>query len=90
MSYYLYYYSEKAFEVLNMLGLGEPLTRACVGGLVGAFPLIWHPKICYTEVDEGIFIPRNFLLTSPDDPEGTLFPWWLIPILGALFFGLVL
>ena len=90
MGDFVYSASESFFNLLGALGLGEPIPRACVGGLIGAFPLMWHPRICYTEVDEGIFIPRNWLVTTPDDPNGTLFPWWLIPILGALFFGLVL
>lgn len=90
MTSFLFNASESFFDFLGALGLGQPIPRACVGGLIFSFPVIFHSKFCYTEVDEGIFIPRNWLVTNPSDPDGTLFPWWLIPILGAVLFGLVL
>lgn len=76
--------------ILVTLGLGNPVTRACVGGLLFSVPILFHSRFAYKEIDDGIFIPRNFAVTNPSDPEATFFPWWLIPLLGAALFGLFL
>jgi len=80
---------EFLWDFLGTIGLGSPLARASVGAALGAIPIFLHLPLSYTEVEEGFYIPRKWSLLS-SDPTATAFPWFIFPILGAFFFGLVL
>jgi hypothetical protein len=76
--------------MLAGIGLGSPLARGTVGAVLFSLPIILHSSICYTEVRDGVYIPRPWSLLAPNDENATAFPWYIFPILGARIFGLVL
>ena len=83
-------YYDRLEKILTIIGLDSPLARSCVGAVAFSVPILFHPDFAYREVDEGIFIPRNWAITNPSDPDATLFPYWILPLLGAVVLGMVL
>lgn len=78
---------------LSMVGLGNPWSRALFGAAIGFIPVVLKSGICYNEVSEGIYKPKQFSLLATSeipDSEKTAFPWFIFPVLGALFLALFL
>jgi len=81
----------QTFEQLMVsIGLGSPVARAAVGAAFGGIPILLHFPISYKQVSEGVYLPRSWSLTNPSDENSTAFPWFIFPILGAVFFSLFL
>lgn len=77
-------------NLLSTLYLGEPAARGTLGAVLFSIPILFHWPISYTQVSDGIYMPRAWSLLSPEDESATAFPWYIFPILGALLFGLFL
>lgn len=90
----------QSFEsFLFHIGLGNPIARAAFGAVIFSAPIIMHFPISYYPVQIGadtgnenslFYMPRPWSVTDKGAENGTLFPWFIWPILGALLFGLVL
>lgn len=70
--------------LLNVPGCSTPLGRALVLGGAGA-------GVAYGLRPSISFFPdgrvRPFIVTHPQDPEATMFPWWAYAVVPAVLFG---
>jgi hypothetical protein len=80
---------EALFGLLAKFGLGNPATRAVVGGAAGfAGQYFIQPSISYTTVGK-TKVARPFALTAGNSKTpSTFFPWFVWPLAFALVFGL--
>lgn len=76
--------AELFYKTMDVLGLNTYYMRMVVGGVLGfAFQSIVKPEISYTITEDGQYSAKPFYFLS-DDPNSTILPWYLFPILGGL------
>jgi hypothetical protein len=80
-------------NTLVFLGLTTPITRAIFGATLGflAQHLISPSISYYTDSETNESLPKTFtLLADKQDKNTTYIPWYAIPVITGLAFGLFL
>lgn len=75
----------------------EPLIRGLVaGGLVYLGVEMFKPGFAFANLGGGSYIQRGFMEDTVIDEDedaivsGTYFPWWALPIIAFILFGLII
>lgn len=64
-----------------------PVVRSAYGAALGtAAVLAAKPHVMFTPDGQ----PRAWVVTSPEDPEATIFPWLAGPLIGAFALGVLI
>lgn len=82
-----------AAMLFGTLGLRTPASRAIVGALMGyAIQGMFQPGSAYTHDSEGKMErirPWAFSKAGRNDPDATLMPWFMYPLIGSFTFGVL-
>lgn len=75
-------------NILARIPLGTtPIGRAVVfGGTGGAIAYAIRPSMSFKK--DGT--PKNWTFTNPDDPDSTLFPYWMYVAVPAFIFSVLI
>lgn len=76
---------ENAFDKVGLMqGTYAPLLRATTGAVMGSVVVFgFKPELMWNS--DGTL--RPWVITSPNDPNPTMFPWWMAVGLPAALFG---